>query len=713
MKSKMIKSVVFTVLALATTVSVLAQRNCGTMLNLERLKSQNTKFEQKRMTYEETILKYISNSQNQKASQVVITLPVVVHIVYNTAAQNISVAQVQSQIDVVNEDFGRTNADAVNTPTVWSSVAANTNIQFCLAQRDPNGNPTTGIERKQTTVTSFTTDDKVKANSTGGLDAWDPTRYMNIWVCNMGGGLLGYGEFPTGSVSNTFGVVIQYNAFGRVGNVASPYNLGRTLTHEFSHCFNLFHIWGDDGTACTGSDFCGDTPNQAGATSGCFTFPNTDACTTTSPGIMFMNYMDYSDDNCLNMFTQDQSTRMNAVLNVAPYNALKTSNGCTTVTLQANDAGISSIIQPNGNSCSTSFTPQVVIKNYGNNSLTSATINYHIDNNPVQTYSYTGNLASLASSTVALPSILSTAGSHTFMAYTTLPNGTMDLNNSNDTSMAMFNVITLGQTLPFVEGFEGTTFVPMNWTLNNPDAADTWARTTSAKKSGLASAMMNNFTTSHIGQLDEIVTPAVNLTTVLSPMLSFQLAYMLYTDPSLSPNYSDTLEVLISTDCGVTYTSIYKKFGTALTTTTPTWANSAFTPTAAQWRMETVSLNAFSTSQNALIKFRNISDYENFLYLDDINISNSTGIDEANANSSITIFPNPNNGNFNIDIKNTDNEKIAINIFNSIGQSVYQVNNKTINGVYNLDLTNQSSGIYFVQIIKGNATYQKRITVSK
>ena len=728
MKSKMIKSAVFTVLALATAVNAMAQRNCGTMLNLERLKSQSTKFEQKRMEYEENILKYISNSQNQKASQVVITLPVVVHVVYNTAAQNISVAQIQSQIDVANEDFGRTNADAVNTPTVWSSVSANTNIQFCLAQRDPNGNPTNGIERRSTTVTSFTTDDKVKTFSTGGLNAWDPTRYMNIWVCNMGGGLLGYGEFPTGSVSNTFGVVIQYNAFGRVGNVAAPYNLGRTLTHEFSHCFNLFHIWGDDGTACIGDDFCGDTPNQAGATSGCFAFPKTDACTAIAPGIMFMNYMDYSNDNCLNMFTQNQSTRMNAVLNVTPYNALITSNGCAAVILYPDDAGITSVLQPNGNACSTTFTPQVVLKNFGSNALASATINYHIDSNPTQTFTYTGSLASLATTTVTLPSMATTGGGHTFKAYTTLPNGMADPNNLNDTSKTMFNVITLGQSLPFVEGFEGATFVPMNWTLNNPDAAVTWVRTTSAKKSGTASAMMDNFTTQYNGQKDEIVTPAINLTTALSPILTFQLAYRLYTDPSLSPNYSDTLEVLISTDCGVTYTSIYKKFGTALTTTTPTWANSAFTPTAAQWRFEAVSLNSFATTQNALIKFRNISNYENFLFLDDINISASTGIEEATANNGITIYPNPNNGNFNIDIKNGDTstslsnhtstgsvttEKISINVFNSLGQSVYQVNNKTINGVYNIELLNQSSGVYFVQIIKGDKVYQKRITISK
>jgi hypothetical protein len=268
-----------------------AQRDCGTMQNLERIKAADPKFEQKMMEYENNLQKVIADKASQKSSNVVITIPVVVHVVYNNNAQNISNAQVLSQIDVLNEDFGRTNADTINTPAAFQGVAANTQVQFCLAQRDPFGNPTTGIERRQTSVTSFNTNDAVKFYNQGGLDAWDVTQYMNIWVCNLSGGLLGYGEFPTSTPSNTFGVVVAYDAFGRVGNVVAPFNLGRTCTHEFSHCFNLFHIWGDDGGSCSGSDLVSDTPNQADATTGCFTFPKYDACTASGNGIMFMNYM--------------------------------------------------------------------------------------------------------------------------------------------------------------------------------------------------------------------------------------------------------------------------------------------------------------------------------------------------------------------------------------------------------------------------------------
>lgn len=268
-----------------------------------------------------------------RTSNSLITIPVVVHVVWRTSTQNISDAQIQSQIDVLNEDFGRLNADTNNTPAAFRPVAAATNFRFCLAQVDTNGNPTTGIERRQTTITSFTTNDNVKRYANGGLNPWDQTRYLNIWVCNMGGGILGYGEFPTAAASATYGLVVTYNAFGRGAGfpLLSSYNRGRTAVHEISHCFRLSHIWGDDNGACSGSDFCSDTPNQAGENYGCPTYPLLDACQTTGNGVQFMNYMDYGDDICLNMFTNQQSLRMGNAMNTF-YPALLASNACESPT---------------------------------------------------------------------------------------------------------------------------------------------------------------------------------------------------------------------------------------------------------------------------------------------------------------------------------------------------------------------------------------------
>ena len=304
---------------------------CAHTEHIEFLKSRNPDYE-RQMQHDEAVLQeYIDRSAVNRASNTIYTIPVVVHVIYKTAAQNISNAQIQSQIDVLNEDFARRNADTVNTPAAFRSVASGTNFQFCLAKRDPNGAATNGIERRQTTVSSWDLDDLMKSYSTGGLDAWDVNKYLNIWVCNLGGGILGYAELPSINHANTYGVVVQYDAFGKGGVAAAPYHLGRTCTHEISHCFRLFHIWGDDFNSCTGSDNVADTPNQSDATFGCSNWPKTDNCSSTSPGIMYMNYMDYSDDNCLNMFTINQSTRMTSSMN-AYYPSLLNSDGCQDVT---------------------------------------------------------------------------------------------------------------------------------------------------------------------------------------------------------------------------------------------------------------------------------------------------------------------------------------------------------------------------------------------
>lgn len=301
---------------------------CGTQSHMQYLKSQNPGLEMQLLREESELRQAISQLSLLRTSNVFYTIPVVVHVVWQTSTQNISDAQIQSQIDVLNEDFARLNADTSNTPAPFRSVASATNFQFCLARRDPNNAATNGIERRQTTVTSFDSNDDIKNYAAGGLDSWDVDKYLNIWVGNLDGNILGYGEIPTLTKSPTFGVVIKYNSFGRVGTLHAPYDQGRTCTHEMSHCFRLFHIWGDDSGACgSPGDYVSDTPDQASETYGCYPFPRTDSCSPNSPGIMFMNYMDYSDDDCLNMFTTGQASRMYAAIN-AYYPLLFSSNGC-------------------------------------------------------------------------------------------------------------------------------------------------------------------------------------------------------------------------------------------------------------------------------------------------------------------------------------------------------------------------------------------------
>lgn len=238
-------------------------------------------------------------------------IPVVVHVVHNTATQDISDAQINSQIDVLNKDYRKTNPDVAGTPGVFAPLAADARIEFKLADKDPSNNPTNGITRTATAVVSFTDDNKVKSSASGGHDAWNRDKYLNIWVCHLGGGLLGYAQFPGGPAA-TDGVVITFTGFGTMGTAAAPFHLGRTASHEIGHFFNLHHIWGDV-TNCTGTDLVGDTPNQGGPNFGAPAFPHV-TCSNGPNGDMFMNYMDYVDDNAMVMFTAGQVTRMQAAL---------------------------------------------------------------------------------------------------------------------------------------------------------------------------------------------------------------------------------------------------------------------------------------------------------------------------------------------------------------------------------------------------------------
>jgi hypothetical protein len=240
-------------------------------------------------------------------------IPVVVHVLHRTAADEISDEQVASQIEVLNEDYGGANTDLQNVPPVFKGVIGTPGLTFALATTDPSGAPTNGITRRRTTVTSFGVDDRMKADDTGGTDAWDTSRYLNIWVCRLSGGTLGYAQFP-GGPPETDGVVIQTTAFGRGGSARAPFDLGRTATHEVGHYLNLSHIWGEARVpTCDDSDSVDDTPNQWGPNYDKPTFP-TSSCGNTPNGDLFMNYMDYVDDDTMVMFTEQQVIRMHAAL---------------------------------------------------------------------------------------------------------------------------------------------------------------------------------------------------------------------------------------------------------------------------------------------------------------------------------------------------------------------------------------------------------------
>jgi Secretion system C-terminal sorting domain/Pregnancy-associated plasma protein-A len=255
----------------------------------------------------------------------VIVIPVVVHVLYHNSIQNISDEQVLSQLTVLNNDYRRLNADTVNTPGPFKKMAADTRIVFCLAKVDPNGRYTPGIIHKYTKEELFLSDDEMKFSSGGGDDAWDSKKYLNIWVCSLFGRTLGYGVLP-GGAANRDGVVIQYAVFGTTGAVTAPFDKGRTTTHEVGHWLGLRHLWGD---VLCGDDGIADTPPQQASNSNCPSFPHTSSCSDNSYGDMFMDYMDFTDDACMNMFTQGQKSEMRSMFALGgPRNSFLNSSVC-------------------------------------------------------------------------------------------------------------------------------------------------------------------------------------------------------------------------------------------------------------------------------------------------------------------------------------------------------------------------------------------------
>ncbi|GAA4287652.1 zinc metalloprotease [Georgenia daeguensis] len=282
------------------------RRSCGAMDVHRRLLTTSEAYSAARSELENLTIELESSMVLD--SREVARIPVVVHVVSSSPEAEISDEQVRTQIDVLNQDFRATNPDVGDVPAAFRDLVADTRVEFSLATTDPAGQPTTGITRRMTTVRSFGTDDAVKFDDSGGANAWPAERYLNIWVCTLRDGLLGYAQFPGGAAA-TDGVVITHTGFGTTGTARAPFNLGRTATHEVGHWLNLFHIWGDDGTGCHGSDEVDDTPNQAGPNTGVPTFPKR-SCANGPNGDLFMDYMDYTDDAAMVMFTTGQATRM-------------------------------------------------------------------------------------------------------------------------------------------------------------------------------------------------------------------------------------------------------------------------------------------------------------------------------------------------------------------------------------------------------------------
>lgn len=656
------RKIVVLLLLLSGCITLYAQERCAAVAYKNMLES-NPKRESEEQ-FEQWIQTKITESRKNKpgterTSASPSIIPVVVHIIHNGepigTGINISDAQITSQINVLNKDYQRLNTDANKTPLEFQSVAGIFDVQFVLAKQDPEGLPTNGIRRVKGTKTSWAMADD---NELKSLSYWGADNYLNIWVTNIDdpGGFVGYAKFPISTLPNlsgspndplTDGVVIHYDAFGSSDdgafNLDPKFNKGRTATHEIGHFFGLYHIWGDDNGACSGTDYVTDTPNQGNNYNGlCPVHPKV-SCSTND---MFQNYMDYTNDDCMNIFTAGQVSRMTTVLQNSPRRAtLPTSKGATVPPVVAIDLGIKSIKSPGITACPGSNVPSVVVRNYGTNTITSAKIQVKLNSAIKETKDITLNLSNLVETTISFNAISLTEGSTNQISFEIIQvNGQADENINNNIKSQTFTVSQIA-ALPLLETFTSvlSTGIPARWTIQNPDGLTKW-QNVSAPIDGVSNKAMNINLHDYEeeGAIDRLITPTMDFSSLTNALLKFDRAYAQF--PGVT---SDVLRVLVSTDCAANINEaieIYSKSGSALATSANT--TGSFIPTTqSQWAQEIIALNQFQGKQNIQLIFEVRNGYGNNIFLDNVQIISEELVDlaliEINDPSPVICIKNP------------------------------------------------------------------------
>ena len=712
-------------------------RTCGSMDHLQHQIAEDPTVETRMQQIENATSQWLSDPSHRTGA--IITIPVVVHVIYNTAAQNISDAQIQSQIDVLNEDFRKLNADASLTPSIFSALATDCQIQFCLAQRDPNGNATTGIVRKSTTTTAFTTNDNMKRTANGGDDAWNTTQYLNLWSCNMSGGILGYAQFPGGTAS-TDGVVILYSAFGRTGTVSAPYNKGRTATHEVGHWLNLRHIWGD---ATCGSDLVNDTPTHNTSNYGCPTYPHLSTCTGT-PTEMTMNYMDYTDDACMYMFTAGQSARMTAAINTS-RTGLLTSLGCTpptpptscgTVTgLTSSSVGsTTATVSWTAVSGATSYSLQyravgsatwtTVTTSATSSNLTGLTVSTAYEFQVTSSCSGTlGTVSTLANFTttaaaacgtpasLASSSITSSSATVSWGAVTGASSYLVQYRVSTSTTWT--NSVTVTTASATLTGLTASTAYQYQVTATCSGTAGTASAIGTFTTSAASTSCTDSYESNNSRTAAKTI--AVNTNIFAKIGTSTDKDWFKFVTTAAAPKIKVVLDQ-VPADYDL---ALYNSSGTTLTssalagTSTETVTYNTSTASATYY----VQVYGYASAFNASLCYRlrvNTS-ATNFRAADgsEENSGDVVSAEKVTGLEGLNLFPNPANNTLTINYFTPSMETTSIEIYDMMGQLVNTINANANQGFNSreLDLTSMSNGVYFLKVTQNNNTLTKKFVV--
>lgn len=624
----------------------------------------------------------LSGSRSAQQSPPQYIIPVVFHIVHDYGTENISDAQVLDAVRILNEDYRKLNADTAGIVSTFQGIAADASIEFRLAQLDPNGNCTNGIDRVNSSET-YVGDDGSK------LNYWNRARYLNIWVVKaISNGAAGYaylpGSAPTASVD---GIIILSTYVGSIGT--GNYTTARALTHEVGHFLNLLHVWGtgnSPGVTC-GNDNVSDTPTTKGWTS-CNLTTN-DVCVNNVEENV-QNYMDYS--YCYRMFTNGQRTRMHNALN----NASGQRNSLVTTTT-ANATGIN-----NPQPCApiADFTPVNDLYVCEGGSLTFTDVSYN--GQPTSyNWSFPGGTPSTSSDSV--PTIqYNTAG--TYSVSLTVANAQGSDNFSRTNYVHVLPAAAQYAANFYQEGMENTTIFTNDWDIENPQG-NGWTNATTAAATGTRSCRLDN-TTAMAGQTDAFISPSINFAAMNNPVFTFKVAFA-----QRAGSENDRLRVYMSTDCGATWLLRYTKAGTNLSTRSAT--TNAFVPTANEWRTETVTLSSVQLSgTNVRIKFEFESDGGNDIFIDDINIQGATGVVEAEDGiSAFNVFPNPANDNSTVEFSLAESQNMIVDVVDLNGKTVQSVHSGNLSaGMHRLpiNVAELSAGMYFVRLQNAEGNYLMR-----
>jgi PKD repeat protein len=663
-----------------------------------------------------------ANQTKNKGAQVVLTIPIVVHVIHSGGAvgsgDNISDAQINSQVTVLNDDYNGSGLNAVNVPSAFASLKANTGINFCMAQRTPQGNPMAnpGIDRVSYASKGFTAPG-FSGYSTSYIDAtikpatiWDVTKYLNVWVLDLDNTLLGYATFPSaGSVSNipgqfsgtttTDGFVNDYQGWGVTGAGNAPYNKGRTATHEIGHWLGLRHINGDG--ACA-DDYCNDTPDQQDLNYGCVTYPHV---TCGNSGDMSMNFMDYSDDPCMYMFTNDQKTRMLTVLANDPWRAnmtLQNNLSCTPVNVN---------IPPVADFTPSKLNPVLTnIVTLTNNTTNATSYNWTVSPS-------TG--ANLSSSTAVNPTLTFTAtGTYTVCLTAT---------NSFGTSPAFC------KTIQVFSGAQSTTCDTLN-NINLGVDTITYYRLGPLASDGYLTGQNKYNNTAFAERFDYPLagfTAGLKITglyvyhAVIKGTGSTQYKIWLENAGLPSSAVSAAKGVVNNTLTPLSLNAIMFNTPLNIAAGAPFYAGYSFakasgdTIAVVQTKTGSPAATGYEQRANAWLPFSSATGYNiktSLFVLPIICPLGANGINEANQAllNNAYVFPNPSNGLFNVMLIFDTQTDATVTVTDLLGKQLLTQNvHNVIQKELAVDLSAQGKGTYFVTIKTINGVTTKRVIISE